>query len=258
MKRQALKYLPIAVGLGLAWVLCNPPAFFARLGTAGFLATIALVGVLFLAFMVCYVFVVALPKMVQLEPVPDAPLDPTLGALARRIASLGLAPADPPLRVSRPPALMVPFVEETEGIYAYAYKLDSIQATVAVDFVSRLAGGRGGLTSTNAPSGAVSPARPGILRQVFANAAAEEVYARHREALAFLRGQGIAVDAVSAAGFPASFRESLAEQRAAFVRSPLRWTVVSLWRGLAGSSPYRGPVQGQRDTADQVRYLRGG
>jgi hypothetical protein len=154
-----------------------------------------------------------------------------------------------------PPALMVAFVHEAERSYATAFRTTTLPPKTAFDCVSILDGDRGGLTTGAEPAGAVIPAARGSLRQVFPGASAEQVLERHREGLQYLRGRGLSARSVSASTFPRDFATSFRRQREAFLASPLRATVVTLWRAATGRTPHLGPIATQAVAQQTIHEL---
>lgn len=258
MMEKLFKYLPIVIGILLGWLLTNPPAFLAPLGPARHLVTGALVLLLLLVF-VGFQILASLPENVALESAPGAALEAEMRSFSSRYEALGFAMAGPPWRVgTKPPALLLGFVHEGERTYGTVFRTGTAPPKTSFDFVSIFDGGRGGLTSNAERMGAAIPASPGSLRQVFPGAGVEEVFARHRDAIAYLRGRGISCRPVSAADLPADLRQSLRRQRRAFVASPIRGAIVTLWRAATGSTPHVGPIQTQSIAESQIRELQTG
>jgi hypothetical protein len=182
--------------------------------------------------------------------------DPTIQALAESLHSLGFRQASEPLRVGiKPPAALVPFMHQEQPAWATVYRTGTLPAKVGFDFVSILEGKEGGLTTLNNPQGAVLPAAPGSLRQVFPGAPPERAFAEHCAALAQLGKRGIVFQRPAVPAFASLFCKSSARQRAAFLRSPLRHTLAILWRLLTKDNPHLGSVFGQREAESQIRLL---
>jgi hypothetical protein len=152
----------------------------------------------------------------------------------------------------------VPYVHASTFSYASAFQTTTIPRKTAFDFVSILEGNRGGLTTNAEPGGAALPASPGSLRQVFPGASVEVVFERHREALHYLRANGLAAREVSAASFSADFAESFRRQRQAFLRSPLSGTLVMLWRSATSLTPHVGALAGQAAAQATIRRIKEG
>jgi hypothetical protein len=200
-----------------------------------------------------------LPAEIGLRPLPDGAVPPEVRALVDAYRALGFVPAGPPREAGvMPPALLVPLVHDAERCYGTVFRTGTVPAKTSFDVVSILDGERGGLTTGPDPAGATLPAAPGELRQVFPGARIADLFARHREALAFMRSRGLAVRAVSAATFEADFRAAFARQRRAFRAAPLRWALVAIWRSVTRRTPHAGPLAGQKIADRQLRELTTG
>lgn len=258
MKDRTLRVLPMLVGAALGWLLVHPPAGLASLGRGQYVVAVALVLLLLLLFTAGQISA-NLPEDVALEPLDPAATSEALAALRFRCQVLGFAPVGPPLKVGiSPPAVMVALAHAREPIYASAYQTGTLPARTAFDFVSVFEGDRGGLTSGAEPAGAMLPATPGSLRQVFRGEPLEHVLDRHREALAYLEGRGVRARPVSTAAFPQDFKASVRRQRRAFLSAPVRRTAIMLWRVASGSTPHLGPLQSQAGAEREIDAILGG
>jgi hypothetical protein len=243
--RRRSRFLPIVVGLLLGYLLVSPPGFLAPLGSWRWPAVAAIVLLVLLAF-TAYQLSANLPAEPPLEPAAEAAVDGELRSLCARFEALGFQRVGPAMTVGiSPPALLVAFVHEVERSYGTAFRTTTLPPKTAFDCVSILEGDRGGLTTGAEPAGAVIPAARGSLRQVFPKASVEKVLERHREGLHYLRSRGLQARPVSASTFHADFAMSFRRQRAAFLASPLRGTLVTLWRAATGRTPHLGPVATQ-------------
>jgi hypothetical protein len=243
--RPLSRFLPIVVGLLLGYLLVSPPEWLAPLGPWRWLAVVAIVLVGLLAF-TAWQLSANLPANPSLEPAAEAEVSGELKDLCARFEALGFQRAGPPMTVGiSPPALMVAFVHEAERTYGTAFHTTTLPPKTAFDCVSILDGDRGGLTTGAEPAGAVIPAARGSLRQVFPKASVEKVFERHREGLQYLRSRGLPARSVSASMFQRDFAMSFRRQRESFLASPLRATVVTLWRAATGRTPHLGPIATQ-------------
>ena len=146
-----------------------------------------------------------------------------LEELRREYLRLGFREAGPPLRVEvAPSATVLGFVHESEPVYGTVYRTTTIPAKVGHDFVSILAGERGGLTTCADPAGAVLPAASGEFRQVLPGSKPEVLLQAHREGLHFLREQGLAARPVSAAASSGTRRSTPIIRRIVGLRCPPR------------------------------------
>ena len=258
MAGKAARWLPIVVGIALGLLLVRAPAALPSLGPAALVIAAALVVLLLVAF-TAWMIGRNLPAEIAIRPLPEGAVPPDVRALVDAYRALGFAPAGPPREVGvSPPALLVPLVHDAEHCYGTVFRTSTVPAKTSFDVVSILGGDRGGLTTGPDPAGATLPAAPGELRQVFPGARAADLFARHREALAFLRSRGLAARAVSAATFEADFRAAFARQRIAFRAAPLNWALVAIWRSATRSSPHTGPLAGQKIAERQLRELATG
>jgi hypothetical protein len=254
MKDTLVKVLPIVFGVAVGWMLLNPPAILEPIGPIRYL----LVAVLAFGLVVAFVGAVIssnLPEDVVLTPLDKTP-DPSLTALGQRIAAMGFEPVGGLYRVEMSPAAtMLAYVHPRVPVYAAVYRTGTVPAVTSFDFVSILHGDRAGLTSGADPRGATLPGGPGTLRQVFPKASAEDVAARHREALDHLEALGLPARAVSAETFIADFKMSMRRQREAFFAAPISSTVIAIWRSATSSTPHIGRLQDQAVARTQIQGL---
>jgi hypothetical protein len=249
------KLQPYLAGGLIGWLAFWPPPFTESWGWWRYLVMGSLAGLAFLASILLAVLQ-SLPQDLALEPLGRPLHDPGIQTLAESLHLLGFRQASEPLLVgTKPPAALVAFLHREQPAWATVFRTGTLPAKVSFDIVSILEGGNGGLTTLNNPAGAVLPAAPGSLRQVFPGAAPERVFAEHCAALAGLGKRGLAFRRPAAAAFPDLFRKSSARQRAAFLRSPLRHTLAILWRLWTKDNPHLGPVLGQRAAELQIRHL---
>lgn len=257
MKDTVLKLLPIALGLGIGWLLLHPPEWLAPLGAARYLVVAALCGALLVTFVAVQISS-NLPAQVTLEPLLEGPPAELGGPLAR-FRDLGFEQAGPPFKVGiNPPATMVGLVHPREPIMATVFRTGTLPAVTGFDLVSVLHDGRGGLTTGADRRGATLPGGPWVMRQVFPGAGLEELLARHRDALAWLRGRGLAFRPVTATAFADEFRRAVARQREIFLGNPVGSALVALWRSATGRTPHLGPLASQRIAEGQVHRLLSG
>jgi hypothetical protein len=242
-------------GLGLGWLLFNPPAFLQSLGVLAYGVNLLLCAVL-LVSIVAVVIIANLPANVKTEPVSDQEVSPELHALATRLEKLGFRPAGPPCKVHiAPAAILLGFVHDTEPIYATIFRTDTVPSKTSYDFVSILHDDRGGLTTNADPGGASLPAGHSGLRQVFPGAEIETLLLRHREGIAYLRERGVHCRAVSGGTFQNDFKMALAKQRETFLASPLTGALVTLWRAATKQVPFVGTLRNQKIAQWQIGKL---
>jgi hypothetical protein len=256
LKDRVVALMPYAVGLVLAWLLFYPSEALTPLGPWRFLVPALLVPLLLVAFTAAQL-VANLPDPVTLVPLEDGESVPAdLLGLGSRLRDLGFVPAGPAFDVGvRPPAILLPFVHEAERAYSTVFRTRTLPAKTVFDFVSILDSDRGALTSMAERGGAALPAAPGGLRQVFPGRSLEEVWRGHREGLGWLRERGLPARVVSDATFVGDFQESFARQRRAFLASPLRTAVITLWRAATGRTPELGPLANQPRAQAQLQGL---
>ncbi len=256
MSERLFKYLPIAVGLVLGWFLTSPPEWIASTTWARFAITAGLVVVVFVAFAAVTV-AANLPSDVSLTPAPEMAVTRDLGALADRLLALGFRQAGPLLKVGvKPPALLFPFVHETEHTYATVFRTDTVPAKTAFEFVSLVDGPRAGLNSSAERTGGYLPASPGSFKQLFPGMELERVFDQHRQAIAYLGSRGLPMKATAGVDFPREFKRSLAHQRTAFLGSPLVRTLVLIYRSMTSTTPHLGPLRAQRGVEQQIQQVR--
>lgn len=254
MSKAIARFLPIVVGVALGVLIVSPPAWLRTLGPVAYLVTGSLALVALVAF-VAVLIAVNLPAEVRLTP-QTGPPPAELAGLVARYAALGFVPAGPPMEVGiSPPGVMVAFVHERERAYGTIFRTNTVPAKVAFDFVSLLEGGHGGLTSSAEVAGATLPADPGDLRQVVPGATVEQVFERHRAAVAWLATRGLACRAVCAGRFVDDFRSAIADQRRSVLANPLKSAVIAIWRSATRTTPHLGPLEQQKLAARQIAAL---
>lgn len=255
MKAALARTLPIIIGVGLGMLIMYPPGWLRGLGWLAYVVTGSTALILLVGF-VALLIAANLPREIALTPVPERTVPAELAALAARYRGLGFAAAGPLMEVGiSPPGVMLPLVNESERSYGTVFRTTTVPPRVAFDVFSYLEGDAGGLTSSAEPAGATIPAGRGDLRQIIAGADVETLFGAHREALGWLRHQGLAPRAVSPATFVADFRSAIARQRSNFLTNPLAHAAVAVWRAISKRTPHRGPLAEQRIAARQVRAL---
>jgi hypothetical protein len=258
MKSQLFRFLPIALGIVIGWLILNPPAWFQGLGSLGWAVNGALCALLLLAT-VPLMALSALPAELRTRPLDPGRVPSELEELRQEYLRLGFRAAGPPLRVEvAPAATLLGFVHQSEPIYGTIYRTTTIPAKVGHDFVSVLDGDRGGLTTCADPAGAVLPAAAGEFRQVLAGAKPELLLQAHLEGLRFLREQGLAARAVSAEAFPRDLGAGIRHQRRTFLSAPLRSSLLTFWRAATKQVPFVGRLRDQAVASRQVQCLLAG
>ncbi|HPS79898.1 MAG TPA: hypothetical protein PLS53_17185 [Thermoanaerobaculaceae bacterium] len=251
--KQIATLVPALFGIFLGWMLVNPPAWLEPLGLLRF----AVMGVLVLGLLVGFVALQLgrnLPEDVVLTPRSGG--DQHLEPLVRAFEELGFVRAGPAVEVGiSPPAVLQPLVHRHEPAYATVFRTGTLPAVTSVDVVSILQGERGGLTTNADVRGASLPGELGSLRQVFPGADPAALFRRHCEALAWLRARGLPARPVAGERFAADFKRAMSRQRRAFLLTPLRTTVVAIWRTLTGRVPHVGALPEQAIAERQVRHL---
>ena len=258
MVKKLAALIPILVGIALGVLVMQGPAAMRSAGPLAMVLAVALVAALLVGF-IAWMIGRNLPAEIALRPLPDQAVPPEVRALADAYRALGFVPAGPPREAGvMPPALLVALVHEGERCYGTVFRTGTVPAKTSYDVVSILEGERGGLTTGPDPAGATLPGAPGDFRQVFPRATVADLFARHREAQAFLRSRGLAARTVSAASFERDLRTAMAGQRRAFLGAPLRWALVALWRSATRLTPHLGPLAGQKVAERQLRDLATG
>lgn len=255
-KTSFFRTMPIAAGAALGLVIVRPPAFLAALGW-GMYVVAALLAFCVVVGLVVVLVAANLPAKVELTPEPGRALTGDLGVLVAEVRKLGFRDVGPSLRVSlMPPATLVGFLHERGQTYASVFLPGARGASPTYDFVSMLGGGRGGLTSAESPLAGALPVRPGSLRQLFPKRNMAEVWRRHQEAVAYLRQQGVAIDAPSAEAFAEEYRVAYASMRKAFFAHTLRNSLVTLWRAATKTTPELRSIIGRTNLAPTLALLR--
>jgi len=255
MRDAFFKVMPWIAGLLLGWMMWHPPAWLESLGPLAWVVNLGLVGLLLIG-VIAMVIIANLPSQVEMIPVDEGTVHAELRALGNRFEQLGFRPAGPPRRVKiAPSAIVLGYAHETEPVYGTAFRTETIPAKLCCDFVSILHGDKGGLTTNSDPGGAALPEGDSSLRQVFPGAELEELYRKHLEGVAYLRDRGIQCRPVSADMFPQDLAMAIGRQRELFTASPLRGTLVTLWRAATKKVPFIGPLRDQAVAENQIARL---
>jgi hypothetical protein len=249
------KFMPGISGLLLGWLLWNPPTWLTSLGPLAYVVNLGLVGFLLIS-VVSLVIMANLPERLEMHAVNDDEVHVDLRELGCRFERLGFRSAGPPRRVKiAPSAILLGFVHETEPVYGTVYRTETVPAKSAFDFVSILHDEKGGLTTGADPGGAALPAGDGGLRQVFTGEQPEEVFRKHIDGVSYLRERGIHCRSVSADTFPQDLAHGIGRQRQVFTASPLRGTLVTLWRSATKQVPFVGSLREQQVAETQIARL---
>ena len=255
MRDMVFKTMPWIAGLLLGWMIWNPPVWLQSLGPLAFVLNLGLVGLLLIG-VVSIVIIANLPARVEMSPVRESDVHAELRELGRRFEKLGFQPAGPPRRVKiAPSAIVLGYVHESEPVYGTAFRTETIPAKLCFDFVSILHGEKGGLTTNADPGGAALPEGDGGLRQVFPNESLETLFRKHLDGIAYLRDRGIQCRAVSADLYPQDLTWAIGKQRKIFTASPVRGTLVTLWRAATKRVPFIGPLRDQPVAQGQIARL---
>jgi hypothetical protein len=214
-----------------------------------------LAGAVLLVGTVVMSVVAALPREASLTPTADD-IDPDMSALVRGYIDLGFEPAGPAYTVGvAPAATLVGLVHPRELVFGTVFRTGTIPPVVASDFVSLLEGERGGLTTSANVRGGTLPGDDGTFRQCLVGATLEQLFAAHREAVAWLSARGVRCRAVSAGSFTTDFSRALGRQRAVFMADPIRNAVRAIWRTASRRTTGRGRLSEQPGIDAQIRRL---
>jgi len=255
MRDLFYKFAPWIFGFLLGWLLWSPPVWLRSLGPASHAVNLLLCGLLLLS-VIAWLILANLPARLAMDPVGEHEVHPELRSLGDRIATLGFLPAGPPWRVNvAPSAILLGFVHEKQPVYATAFRTEHLKAKMSFDFVSLVGGDRGGLTTNPSLDGAILPAAPGEMRQVFPDEEPEKLFQRHLQGIVYLRERGIHCREVSAAMLQQDFAAAIARQRGMFLSSPLVYTAITLWRSATKQLPFLGSLRDQKVAGDQISRL---
>lgn len=258
MRNAAYKYLPIAFGVAVGWLIFHPPTFLAALGPGRFVVHAVLIGFLMLS-VVPLLALANLPEQVRMTPLSESQVPPELAGVRRQFLSLGFSDAGPPRRVEiAPAAIVLAFVHSREPVYGTAFRTDTVPPRVSHDLVSILDGDRGGLTTNAEPQGAALPAAAGAFRQVLPGATLPVLLEAHLEGVRYLRERGLAARPVSADAFELDLARGLRRQRETFLSAPLRGSLLLFWRAATKQVPFVGRLREQRVAARQLQALTAG
>ncbi len=254
MKDLMAKVMPIVMGAVIGWMLYHPPAFLAPLGVLQYVV-MALAGAALLIGSVVMSVAAALPREASLTPATAA-IDPDMRALVDGYLALGFQPAGPAYTVGvAPAATMVGLVHPSEPVFGTVFRTGTIPPVVSSDFVSLLEGERGGLTTSASRRAGTLPGDAGSFRQCLVGATLEQLFAAHREAVAWLRTRGVRCRPVSAASFAGDFTRALGRQRTVFMSNPIGNAVRAIWRTAGGPKEGMGRLSEQPGIDGRVRRL---
>lgn len=255
MRNFVHKLTPAILGLVLGWLVFRPPGWMEAVGPWAH-AINALLCAILLLNLVALVIGSNLPRQLVLEPVPRSAVHHKLAALDGQLRALGFRSVGGPQRVKMAPsAILLGYVHETEPVYATAFRAEHVRPRACFDFVSIFEEDRGGLTTNAEPDGAVLPAAPGSLRQVFPRGTPEELFQRHLDGLAFLRKRGIRCRTVSEHRFDKDFIAAIGRQREMFLAAPMFYALVALWRTATRKIPFLGELHNQKVACREIERL---
>jgi hypothetical protein len=256
MRDLFYKVMPWATGGLLGWFLFRPPAWLESLGPMAYVVNGALCGVALL-FVVAFIIAANLPARLTMQPLPETAVPGELRGYAAQLEGLGFRPAGPPRKVQiAPPATLLAYVHQSEPVYAMVFQTGTVPAKTSFDFVSILHGDRGGLTTNREPEGAALPEAPGAFRQVLPGQSIEALYKQHLDGIAYLRQRDVHVRAVSEGMFEQDFSAAMARQRELFLSSPIKSTLVTLWRASTKRVPFVGALREQPIAQQQLQKLK--
>ena len=255
MRNFLHKITPALLGIVLGWLVFRPPSWMEAVGPWAH-AINALLCAILLLNLVALVIGSNLPKRLVLEPVPRSSVHPKLAALDGQLRALGFRPVGDPQRVKMTPsAILLGYVHESEPVYATAFRAEHVRPRASFDFVSIFEEDRGGLTTNAEPDGAVLPAGPGSLRQVFPHGTPENLFHRHLDGIAFLRQRGIRCRTVNEHRFEKDFIAAIGRQRKMFLAAPMFYSAVALWRTATRKIPFLGELQRQKVAGREIQRL---
>jgi hypothetical protein len=255
MRDTLFKIMPWMFGALLGWGMWNPPTWLASLGPLAWAINLALLALVLIGF-VGMLILANLPSRLEMEPVDESVVHAELRALGNRFEQLGFRQAGPPRRVKiAPSAIVLGFVHEKQPVYATAFRTETLPAKLSCDCVSILHGDKGGLTTNADPGGAALPEGDGGLRQVFPGEGPEGLLQKHLDGIAYLRERGIHCRPLSADLFPQDLAFGIGRQREVFTSSPLRGTLVTLWRSATKQVPFLGSLRQQSIAETQIGRL---
>jgi hypothetical protein len=258
MKDAIFKYLPIVVGVLLGVLVVAPPALLGLSWPVRVAIGIPVVALLFVGFTV-FMISSALPDKVGMTPIDQKLVSDQMMDVFVAFQDAGFQLAGPPLRIeTAPPAVLVPLVDRTGEVYGTIYRTGTQPPKTSCDVVTIFAEPEAGLTTGPMIEGASLPASPRSFFQVFPNADIATLYARHLEALEYLKRQGLRVKPASAQDFPGDFRRAISHQRKHFFTNPLWHAIVTIYRSSAGTTPHVGPIQQQLVARKSLEALRTG
>lgn len=252
------KFLPIAVGVLLGYLLTHPPVWLAASPVLRFLLGGALVAALLIGF-VALVMLANFPKDLRVEPIPMSAVPADLNAFAGQYEALGFQRVGTGFTVGvSPPATMVAFVNEPERTYATAFATGTLPRKISFDCFSVLDGDRAALTSAPERMFGTIPAGADQLRQAFPGATVAQLFGHHRQAIAWLRTRGLPCRAASARTFEADFRAGLGRGRRNFAHAPISSAMRALVNTITKSNKHLGSLERQPIAQRQVAALIAG
>lgn len=198
-----------------------------------------------------------LPHDLVMTPVGDPEIPFDLYPLMARYEDLGFKRLGAwRLQVPTGPTI-VAFCRPGEGTFGMVFSFRKMPGKVFFDFTTALAPHPCTLTSGMHVGGGSMPLADADFMQLFPHATVEQLHAAHQQGVAYLCGEGLGLRPPDPDRFEQHLRDSIRRQRDAFTRARVRNTLTALWRVVTHSSPYRGPVHGQRGTRSRLNALLG-
>jgi len=199
----------------------------------------------------------ALPEDPGMQPVNEYDVPREVAGLARDFERAGFERAASALRFDLGrPVVLVPLIRRGDGTMATVYRFAAEPPKLGYDVVSALGSPDAMLTSAADPAAGVLPAPATVLRQILPGASPADLVARHDEALADLRRQGVDVMTMAPSAVPALIERSLTQARAHFLTRRWVHTLVALARTVMRRNPYLGPLRDQSGVEDRIAAVR--
>lgn len=241
----------VAAAVFLIW-----PDEFDLGGLLGDIAVILGVALVVTPFAVYHAILKSLPEQVELSQAEDHETPGKLGEIISAFEHLGFQRM-PPVRVHLPnEAFLVPLCRPQEGMYATVYQLQTSQGgKIAYDVVSMLDAPDGSLTTAMDHGAGVLPSGPAMLRQIFAEADAEELVYQHRESLKWLQYQRVPTLDVAPSAVYTLLQRSFHLNRQHFLKDKVGNTLTALWRTITRRNPHLGPLMDQKGIVNQLQEL---
>lgn len=247
------KYAPYIVGGLIGIFIASPPEALEDMGSKGTLLVAAL------GFVAFFIFVAA-TLLRSLSPTISEggeSVSEEGEKLISEFVELGFERQGSLTVDMTPAATLVPLIHREKRLHANVFTTGNLPPITSFDIISSDGSREAGLTSMTKNAGAAIPASPESFRQVKLNATPRELMELHLEGAEYLESAGLKFDTPDSQNLAQFIRDGIAHQHRNFKKSPIKNTLITIFRAMTGTHPHKGPLSTQAGVKEQLRKLVG-